>query len=264
MFNNYLLILPKSGITARRRAPRRRLVPFYGTEFSKPIGLTFAPIRHNWCYAFSPEVILKLLNESGQGAVRDTFNAVLMDENMMKAFKLPFTKKADPFANMFGDYETTLKAIETQVQVGAQDKDFVENFMPRLDAGLKMQSYFGSFQFLLLLLILGLNLGFNTKFFFYIISNILTTEAVSYGCSKVEFEVTGNSIFGYTNHMMNFMLFMKKGRASNWGLYIAVALAFLDFVTQFFVPAASKTLHFFGIGVGWLWAKYGYGLRLKM
>ena len=272
MFNN-LLILPKSGVTARRRAlSRRRLVPIYGTEFSKKIGGVIAPIRHNWGYAFSSEVILKLINEDGMGAAKRAFKGMIMDEQMMKAYYkkykgkgyYPFKPKRDPFeaipAFFEGDYEKAKQAIGDL----SAEKDFVENFMPRLDAGLRQQTNFGSIQFLLVLLILGFNLGISPKFFLYIISNIATTEAISYGMDKAfeNFELTGNSIFGYTNYMMSLMLFLKKGWASNWSLYLAVTCAALDFVGQFFIPAAAKSLHFFGLGVGWLWGSYGYGLRL--
>ena len=281
MFNN-LLILPKSGVTARRRAlSRRRLVPIYGTEFSKKIGGVIAPIRHNWGYAFSPEVILKLINEDGMGAAKRAFQGMIMDEQMMKAYYkkykgkgyLPFKPKRDPFAALpaffEGDFEQVKQAMgdlaaEESVAIKTSQKDFVENFMPRLDAGLRQQTNFGSIQFLLVLLILGFNLGISPKFFLYIISNIATTEAISYGMDKAfeNFELTGNSIFGYTNYMMSLMLFLKKGWASNWSLYLAVICAALDFVGQFFIPAAAKSLHFFGLGVGWLWGSYGYGLRL--
>ena len=281
MFNN-LLILPKSGVTARRRAlSRRRLVPIYGTEFSKKIGGVIAPIRHNWGYAFSPETILKLLNEHGMRVVQDTFAGMVMDERLMKAYVkkskgkgyLPFKPERDPFSFIPGIFEGDFEKIKQSMNdlaasgeeaVKTQQKDFVENFMPRLDAGLRQQTNFGTIQFLLVLLILGFNLGISPKFFLYIISNIATTEAISYGMDKAfeNFELTGNSIFGYTNYMMSLMLFLKKGWASNWSLYLAVTCAALDFVGQFFIPAAAKSLHFFGLGVGWLWGSYGYGLRL--
>ena len=163
MFNN-LLVLPKSGVSVRRR----RLVPIYGKEFSKPLGYVFAPIYHNWTYAFSPESILKMLEKLGQGGVKDSFQGVLMDEKVMKMFKLPFTPKKDPFTGLLGE-NMTAEAVRNQlVAQGAHDydKEFVENILPRLDAGLKQMSAWGSIQFLLILLILGANLGFNKKFFY--------------------------------------------------------------------------------------------------
>ena len=260
MFNN-LLVLPKSGVSVRRR----RLVPIYGKEFSKPLGYVFAPIYHNWTYAFTPESILKMLEKLGQGGVKDSFRGVLMEEKAMKAYKIPFTPAKDPFANLMGE-NTTVEEVINQMANNAHDydKEFVENILPRLDGGLKQMSIFGSIQFLLILLILGANLGFNTKFFYYIVSNILTTEATSYVWQKSieDSEISGNSIFGYTNYTMCFNLWWKKGFSkSSWALTFATFLGFTEFIAQFFVPAASKILHAWGIVIGMLWYTYGYGLK---
>ena len=226
MWNN-LIVLPKSGVRARRR-----LAPIYGKEFSKPFGYEFKPIYHNWTYSMSPEAILKMIAISDQGGTKDYLQGILTDE---KAMKLPLTH--------YGvDY----------------DKEFVENILPRLDAGLKEMSIFGSIQFLAILLVLGANLGFNTKFFYYIVSNILTTEATSY---VLPLDFSGNSIFGYTNFTMCSFLWWKKGFAkSSWLLTIATLTGLIDFGLQFSIPAASKILHAWGILVGIMWAKYGYGL----
>ena len=261
MFNN-LLYLPKSGVTVRRR--RRRLVPIYGKEFSKPLGFVFAPIYHNWTYAFTPESILKMMEIQGAGNVKDSFKGILMDEAAMKMFKLPFTPTKDPFAGLMGENMTAERVLaQLHGQLGATDyeKVFVENILPRLDGGLKQMSAFGTFTFLLILLILGANLGFNTKFFYYIVSNILTTEATSYVWQNAiaDAEVSGNSIFGYTNYTMCFNLWWKKGFSkSSIPLTIATFLGVADFLAQFFVPAASKILHAWGIVIGMLWYKYGY------
>ena len=190
-----------------------------------------------------------------------------MDEKVMKMFKLPFTPKKDPLAGLLQLGEgMTVEAVRNQLANDPHDydKEFVENILPRLDAGLKQMSAFGSFQFLLILLILGANLGFNTKFFYYIVSNILTTEATSYVWQNAiaDAEVSGNSIFGYTNYTMCFNLWWKKGFSkSSWPLTIATFLGVMDFVAQFFVPAASKILHAWGIVLGQLWYTYGYGLK---
>ena len=260
MFNN-LLVLPKSGVSVRRR----RLVQIYGKEFPKPLGYVFAPIYHNWTYAFSPESILKMIEIQGAGNVKDSFKGVLMEEPTMKMFKLPFTPKKDPFAGLLGE-NMTAEAVRNQIVAqGAHDydKEFVENILPRLDAGLKQMSAWGSIQFLLILLILGANLGFNTKFFYYIISNILTTEATSYVWQNAiaDAEVSGNSIFGYTNYTMCFNLWWKKGFSSSIPLTFATFMGLMEFVAQFFVPAASKILHGWGIVIGFLWYYYGYGLK---
>ena len=264
MFNN-LLVLPKSGITARRR---RRLVPIYGKEFTKPFGYKFAPFYHNWTYSFSPESILKMIEKQGLGGVKDLFQGVLMDESMMKTFKLPFTPKKDPFAGILGEgQEITTEAVMANIvaNLGApgQDQEFVENILPRLDAGMKQMSILGSIQFLVILLILGANLGFNTKFLYYIVANILTTEATSYAYQKgLDVEVSGNSIFGYTNYTMCFLLWYKGGFwKSSWALNLATLMAGCDFITQFFVPAASKILHGWGILIGTVWYYYGYKLK---
>ena len=261
MFNN-LLVLPKSGVTVRRR----RLVQIYGKEFSKPLGYVFAPIYHNWTYAFSPESILKMMEIQGAGNVKDSFKGILMDEAAMKMFKLPFTPTKDPFAGLMGENMTAERVLaQLHGQLGATDyeKVFVENILPRLDGGLKQMSAFGTFTFLLILLILGANLGFNTKFFYYIVSNILTTEATSYVWQDLfGGEVSGNSIFGYTNYTMCFNLWWKKGFSkSSWALNFATLLGLFEFVAQFTVPAASKILHAWGIVIGMLWYKYGYGLK---
>ena len=261
MFNN-LLVLPKSGVTARRR---RRLVPIYGKEFSKPLGYKFAPLYHNWTYSFSPESILKMIEVLGQGMAKDSFEGVLLDERLMKYFKIPFTPKKDPFAGLMVENMTAEEVLNTIARAPAPDydKEFLENILPRLDAGLKQISVFGTIQFLLILLILGANLGFNTKFFYYIVSNILTTEATSYVWQNAiaDAEVSGNSIFGYTNYTMCFNLWSKKGLSSSYALTLVTFLGVMDFVGQFFVPAASKILHAWGIVIGMLWYKYGYGLK---
>ena len=261
MFNN-LLVLPKSGITARRR---RRLVPIYGKEFTKPFGYKFAPFYHNWTYSFSPESILKMIERRGLGAVKDAFQGVLLDEKYMKAYKLPFTPKKDPLSGILDLGEgMTVDAVFNQIANNPHDydKEFVENILPRLDAGMKQMSILGSIQFLAILLILGANLGFNTKFLYYIVANILTTEATSYAYQKgFDAEVSGNSIFGYTNYTMCFNLWWKKGFSSSIPLTIATFLGVMEFVGQFFVPAASKILHGWGILIGMLWYYYGYKLK---
>ena len=261
MFNN-LLVLPKSGVSVRRR---RRLVPIYGKEFSKPLGYVFAPIYHNWTYAFSPEAILKQIEKLGMGATKDSFQGVLMDPAVMKMFKLPFTPEKDRGGILGMTEKLTVDEVRQQLMANPVDyeKEFVENILPRLDAGMKQMSAFGTFQFLLILLILGANLGFNTKFFYYIVANILTTEATSYAVQNgiADAEVSGNSIFGYTNYTMCFNLWWKKGFSSNIPLTIVTLMGLMDFVGQFFVPAASKILHAWGIVIGQLWYTYGYGLK---
>ena len=238
MWNN-LIVFPKSGVRARRR-----LAPIYGKEFSKPFGYEFKPIYHNWTYSMSPEGILKMIAILDQGGAKDYLQGGLMDEKAMKLFKFPFTPQQGSRVGV--DY----------------DKEFVENILPRLDAGLKEMSILGSIQFLAILLVLGANLGFNTKFFYYIVSNILTTEATSYVWqNSLDSEVSGNSIFGYTNYTMCSFLWWKKGFAkSSWLLTIATLTGLIDFGLQFSIPAASKILHAWGILVGIMWAKYGYGL----
>ena len=259
MFNN-LLVLPKSGVSVRRR----RLVQIYGKEFSKPLGYVFAPIYHNWTYSFSPESILQKIQLHGAGNVKDSFKGVLMEEYAMKMFKLPFTPTKDPFGLENMTPEMVLAhGLHGTLGVPNYEKEFLENIMPRLDAGLKQMSIYGSIMFLLILLILGANLGFNTKFFYYIVSNILTTEATSYIVENIRgVGVCGNSIFGYTNYTMCFNLWWKKGFSkSSWPLTFATFVGFTEFVAQFFVPAASKILHAWGIVIGQLWYTYGYGLK---
>ena len=161
-------------------------------------------------------------------------------------------------------FVTAAAALVCVFQAGAQEKDFVENLLPRLDAGLKYKaSLIGTIQFLVMLFILGANLGFNSKFLYYVIANIATTEVGSYLVQEGrDFEVSGNSIFGYTNYAMCVLIWWRQGWArSSWPLTICAALAVADSAAQFLVPAASKILHLLGAAVGVLWYYFGYGFK---
>ena len=258
MLNN-LLVLPRSGVTVRRR---RRLAPILGREYPKPLGYVFAPIYHNWTYAFTPEAIQKFIDKFGLGETNDMFEGLLMEEKLMDYFGLKFAQKVDPFAVDPHALLEIGRTVDQQMTVNVHG-NFKRNVLPRLDAGMKQASLLGSIQFLIILLILGANVGFNSKFVSYIIANILTTEATSYVIHEYsESEVSGNSIFGYTNYTMCFLLFSRQGfRKSSWALTLVTFMAVMDFISQFTVPAASKPLHGLGILVGWLWYYYGYGFK---
>ena len=267
MFFNAALVFPKS----KSDETRRRLLPIYGQEV-KTLGYEFKPIYHNWTYSFSAEGVQKMLDAQGLGKTKDAFQGVLMDERMMKYFKEDFKQKAqiDPFASVFekdgsaksGD--DLVAALLGEAQSGDLEKDFVENVLPRLDAGLKYTSALGTTSFILHLLHVGSYLGFNSKFMVYILANIATTEATSYAINEyTEQEMCGNSIFGYTNYAITFMLWWQRGfKKSSWVLNIATLLAFSDFIAQFFIPAASKILHLEGLLIGVLWWMYGYKKKL--
>ena len=192
-----------------------------------------------------------------------------MSEDAMTKWKLPFTPKPDPFAQLMGP--DGLHVLPTDQMMTAirgmgamdHDKNFLENTLPRLDGGLKLASYSSLIIFFPLLLYVGSYLGFNTKFLLYILSNIAVTEAVSYVVHEhTESELSGSSIFGYTNMTMLFLLWWVKGYQSSYPLTFVMWYCVFEFFAQFTVPAASKLAHSAGIGVGMLWWKYGYGKRL--
>ena len=234
MFNN-LLVLPKSKVAFRSK--RRRLGTLLGRDFGdKWIGGSFPPIRHNWAYGFQASAIQKVIDEVGLGMTKDAF------------------------AGMMGPEVTVPDASKTYEQ------RFLDEDIPRIDSGLKAVSLLGTIQFLIEYLFVGSQLGFDSTFFTYTLLQIANTEAVSYAVKAYkDYEVCGNSIFGYTNHLMVYFLWLRarasKGGNKSWLLSIFTFVFFADFIQQFFIPMASKGLHTYGLITGMIMWGYLYGFK---
>ena len=223
-YTNFALEVPKAPLF------RRRLVEatIYGKKFTKPFGPKFAPIRHNWVYSIEPHQMRNMINQKGLVTVLNTFDGIV---------RLSTSKTYAP--------SNDPQVIQTR---------FVDDWLPALDKGLETFSIRGTGLFLSEFLVLGYHLGFDTTFLTYVLIQIANTEAFSYIHDRgFNTEISGNSIFGYSNHAMIWLLVYKFGwKKSSWLLLIAASYGLFDFGVQFIVPSVSKVAHFWGLFVGLL------------
>ena len=216
---NTLLVLPKA--TRRRRLADDDTI--YGKLFpNKYLGTKFAPIRHNWTYSVDVLTINRMIATMGLGQTINAFSGVMR-----------FDKK----------YPTDVPATMDVMQ-----QRYADDILPALDEGLTEMSSRGTMYFLAELLVVGLQLGFDKRFLYYVIAQIAATEGMSLLIDKyTPTELGGNSMFGYANHAMLFAFVYQLGGKSGWVLLVAALLALVDFIQQFRMQVASKRLHFLGM-----------------
>ena len=245
MFNGAIL-LPKSDVTVRRRLAPAHI---FGMPFDY-LGTKFAPIRHNWCYGASPQAINLMLNKLG---ILDTI--ARLAATAANGVEGPIT----PYPTQYSGYRMGARA---------QQKWFVETLLPNVDKGFKKESLLGSIQFLVMFAGLVFHLGIDMKLLTYILANVANTEIVSYAISKYsdpKSELSGNSIFGYTNMTMLVLLAWNRSWRSSWLLRILAGFSLFEFSMQFRPaadPLASLPLHGLGIWAGMLSWKFIYGKNI--
>ena len=210
-------------------------VTIYGKTFTQPFfGRVFAPLRHNWMYSVKPTLLSQMI------VMGDIFSppigGMTQAINHFNGITLPLkTKHAD----------TTDVAVLQQ--------RFVDDWIPALDAGMKRMSVRGNTVFLLELLMLGLHLGVSPGFLFYVLFQIASTEGFSFLIDHAGGEMNGNSMFGYSNYAVAWMLVYKGGFKISNLVPLLIGLHGLgEFFQQFRVQAASKGIHFLGLFLGWL------------
>jgi len=199
-----------------------------GRRFTKDFGIRFAPIRHNWTYSVSPEALNQMIVMTGGN----------------------FLKTIEHFAGIVSLNKTYAQSTDIEVL----KQRYLDDWLPALDKGLTTLSIRGTALFLVQLFALGYHFGFSPGFLYYVLFQIANTEGISYLIDTYSpTELSGNSMFLYSNHAVSWLLLYKLGFGkSSWLVLLAALYGMYDFFMQFRMPAASKQVHFLGLFLGYL------------
>lgn len=280
---NVAILLPKSGVSIRRRLGRGDAVPWPRERRSH--ARSRSVIRsHSISLSGSPEPLSVPLHSPNVVPLHSP-NVVALPQTGVQIYGKTFTKD---FGMTFAPFRHNwmyavkpeqlsfqllmlggnfLKLVEFYSGIAAtgnykpaqtndmkvMEQRFVDDWIPMLDEGLRKMSIRGTISFVVEWLVLGVHYGFTPGFLFYTLFQIVNTEGLSYLADSFNAgSFTGNSMFAYANTGVCWLLVNKLRGKSGWPLLLYFAYTLWDFYLQFSVPAASTRLHFLGLFLGWV------------